>query len=432
MFNGQDLINVDERLAPPEKPMDAYNESKAKAEEMVLDANGKKGLLTVALRPAGIFGFVLFHIHFEVSVINIFVRPGDRQAMHGLYQVYERGQTHFQIGDNTNVYDWTYVGNVAKAHLLAADKLVPPSEDWQSDTLTLREEVEELINYPLPSIDITTGKHRIPTCEARPLGPYLTPPPNAEKIEDAFKAPLDTRTLEAGSRPVLRSRFEQFSEVALARAKVSPLQVAGQVFFITNGEPLYFWDFMRAVWHELEAAGFDAPRKKKLIVMPRSIGMALAGAAEWWGWLIGKEPTFTKFRVTFTCTTRWHNIEKARRVLGYEPEVGLEEGVKRMIVVSPSNDFSRVCGCLLIFDCSTVVENRAWENLRTWTIIDVLVIGFIVHAPLHVACGLSGHWRSRSTLYINKIIRVSIPTMIKGDLQTLRDVSVSGQVLSRL
>jgi sterol-4alpha-carboxylate 3-dehydrogenase (decarboxylating) len=38
--------------------MDAYTESKAKAEEAVLEANGKHGLLTVALRPAGIFGSV--------------------------------------------------------------------------------------------------------------------------------------------------------------------------------------------------------------------------------------------------------------------------------------------------------------------------------------------------------------------------------------
>lgn len=36
----------------------AYNETKAKAEEAVLAANGKNGLLTVAIRPAGIFGYV--------------------------------------------------------------------------------------------------------------------------------------------------------------------------------------------------------------------------------------------------------------------------------------------------------------------------------------------------------------------------------------
>lgn len=56
VFNGEDLVDVDERLPIPEKALDAYNESKAKAEAMVLAANGKNGLLTVAIRPSGLFG----------------------------------------------------------------------------------------------------------------------------------------------------------------------------------------------------------------------------------------------------------------------------------------------------------------------------------------------------------------------------------------
>lgn len=56
IFSGNDIIDVDERVEFPEKALDAYNESKAKAEELILAANGKDGLLTVALRPAGIFG----------------------------------------------------------------------------------------------------------------------------------------------------------------------------------------------------------------------------------------------------------------------------------------------------------------------------------------------------------------------------------------
>lgn len=59
VFNGEHLINVDERLPYPENAFDAYNESKAKAEQAVLEANGKGGLLTVAIRPAGIFGYVV-------------------------------------------------------------------------------------------------------------------------------------------------------------------------------------------------------------------------------------------------------------------------------------------------------------------------------------------------------------------------------------
>ncbi|EPQ54527.1 3-beta hydroxysteroid dehydrogenase/isomerase [Gloeophyllum trabeum ATCC 11539] len=327
VFNGEDLVNIDERLTPPEKSMDAYNESKAKGEQLVLAANGKGGLLTVALRPSGIFG------------------PGDRQVMHGLSQVFARNQTHFQIGDNTNLFDWTYVTNVAHAHLLAADKLVPPKQ------LT-EEETQSIINYYLPTVSLTTGSHRQPTSVARPLGPYVEPPPDAEEIKARFESPDPKAPYTAIShpRPVVRSRFDPLSDQAIARARehasltrkekeadadssvvTDPLQVAGQVFFITNGEPTYFWDFPRAVWRSLRASSPDAPPERGRITFPREVGMALAYAAEWWGWLVGKEPAFTRFRVTFSCVHRWHNIEKARRVLGYEPEVGLEEGVKRMV-----------------------------------------------------------------------------------------------------
>lgn len=263
--------------------------------------------------------------------------------MAGLYKVYENGQTHFQIGDNTNLFDWTYVGNVARAHLLAADKLTttPPSLPIAEPSLDhppeLNEAEQDLIMFPLPSIDLTTGNHRIPCSSARPLGPYVTLPPDAAELTAAFKTPA------VSTRPVVRSRFDALSEHGLFRQKlekpdVSPLQVAGQAFFITNGEPCYFWDFPRLVWHHLDEV-FPEKRKNrnKRVVLPKTIGMTAAAGAEWWGWLVGKEPTFTRFKVAFSCAKRWHNIEKARRVLGYEPEVGIEEGIRRMVdVCSPA------------------------------------------------------------------------------------------------
>ena len=56
VFDGGDAIDVDERLPPPEKPLDAYNHTKGIAEKLVIEANGKEGMKTVALRPSGIFG----------------------------------------------------------------------------------------------------------------------------------------------------------------------------------------------------------------------------------------------------------------------------------------------------------------------------------------------------------------------------------------
>jgi sterol-4alpha-carboxylate 3-dehydrogenase (decarboxylating) len=235
----------------------------------------------------------------------------------GFAQVLNEGRAHFQIGDNTNLFDWTYVGNVAHAHVLAADKLVPQAPSTP-------DMIAQALDTALPSIDLTTGQHRVPTSSARPLGPYVERLENADAIIAAFEGPYKPE------RPVVRSRFDQLSDTALKRAGTDPLTVAGQAFFITNGEPVYFWDFARRLWRMLTPDTFPA---RNPLVLSKTVGFALATFAEWWGWLSGREPTFTRFRVAFTCAQRWHNIEKARRVLGYEPQVGLEEGMRRTVEV---------------------------------------------------------------------------------------------------
>ncbi len=184
--------------------------------------------------------------------------------------------------------------------------------------------IAQALDTALPSIDLTTGQRRVPTSSARPLGPYVERPENADAIIAAFEGP---RQFE---QPVIRSRFDQLSDMALKRAGTDPLTIAGQVFFITNGEPVYFWDFPRRLWRMLAPDSFPA---RNPLVLPKTIGFAMATLAEWWGWLSGHEPTFTRFRVTFMCAQRWHNIDKARRVLGYEPQVGLEEGMRRTVEV---------------------------------------------------------------------------------------------------
>lgn len=70
VFDGQDAIDVDERLPPPEKPIDAYNHTKGIAEKLVIEANGKEGMKTVAIRPSGIFGLAcsLRHIGYCLTV----------------------------------------------------------------------------------------------------------------------------------------------------------------------------------------------------------------------------------------------------------------------------------------------------------------------------------------------------------------------------
>ncbi|KAJ3156959.1 erg26, C-3 sterol dehydrogenase [Geranomyces variabilis] len=108
-YNGQDLRNGTEADPYCDVHMDTYNETKAAAEQLVLESNGVGGLATVSLRPAGIFG------------------PGDNNASKGLYDAAKKGNWKFMIGDNSTLFDWTYVDNVAHAHLLAAQKLLSRS-----------------------------------------------------------------------------------------------------------------------------------------------------------------------------------------------------------------------------------------------------------------------------------------------------------------
>ncbi|CAN6657832.1 sterol-4-alpha-carboxylate 3-dehydrogenase Erg26p, decarboxylating [Trichomonascus vanleenenianus] len=105
IFNGEDLRNADETMPYPKVPLDAYNETKAQGEMMVQHANSGQ-FKTVCLRPAGIFG------------------PGDRQMIPALRIMGQRNQHRFQLGDNLNLFDVTYVVNVAHAHVLAAQKLL--------------------------------------------------------------------------------------------------------------------------------------------------------------------------------------------------------------------------------------------------------------------------------------------------------------------
>jgi sterol-4alpha-carboxylate 3-dehydrogenase (decarboxylating) len=63
--------------------------------------------------------------------------------------------------------------------------------------------------------------------------------------------------------------------------------------------------------------------------MPVAIGLLLATLAEFFSKITGKEPGFTRFRVSQATQNRYYDIEKARRLLGYEPIVGLNDGMKR-------------------------------------------------------------------------------------------------------
>ena len=219
------LVNADESFPllflPVQK--DVYGHTKALADDLVRNFNDPEhGLLTVCLRPAGMFG------------------EGDMNTLTKMIENAQAGKNKYQVGSGENLFDWTYVANAASAHLLASEALL-----------------------------------------------------------------IETSPVES-PRP----------------------RIAGEAFFITNDDPMPFWDFVRALG---EAAGYPV-RKEDVRVIPQGLGLAMALIAEWIVWLMsfGKQTsTMNRAGIRYSCLTRTYSIDKARTMLGYNPKVDMKEGIRR-------------------------------------------------------------------------------------------------------
>ena len=101
--------------------------------------------------------------------------------------------------------------------------------------------------------------------------------------------------------------------------------VGGQAYFVTNGEPLAFWEFVDRMLDEL-----GQPRTKGRV--PFWLAYSVATVVEGWNALLRRskaEDGLTRFAVRYMCTHHYFSIEKARRELGYDPAVSINEGIRR-------------------------------------------------------------------------------------------------------
>ena len=217
VFDGRDQRNWDESAPVLKRGMDAYTASKYRAERLVLQACDSASLFTCAIRPHGIFG------------------PRDPALLPSIHRVAVTGKSRWQIGDGSNLVDFTYVANVAYAHLLAC-------------------------------------------CQ---LGPKAA--------------------------------------------------VNGQAYFITNRQPVLFWDFFSRMFNELGWAGPTVP-------LPVSMLRPLATVLEAGKSLVPSLPVpvnFTLQAVNYAGSAHYYSCEKAVRDFGYFPAVSVEKGIRRSIAASP-------------------------------------------------------------------------------------------------
>ncbi|KAJ0423955.1 hypothetical protein BJY00DRAFT_28916 [Aspergillus carlsbadensis] len=203
---GMPYPNIDEQWPTSPRSL-IYGESKAAAEALVLQHTSDM-MQTCALRPSVLCG------------------PGDYQLVPAIHACIAKKETPFVIGAGSNLWDVTYVTNVADAHVLAAENL------------------------------------------------------------------KSSRT------------------------------AAGEAFFIQNNEPIAFRDFCLAVWaHYGHIPPFALHIPERLAYLVGLVSEALA-------WATGKTTTISRGSVRDACAVRYANGEKARRILGYEARVGIEDGIR--------------------------------------------------------------------------------------------------------
>lgn len=194
----------------------------AAAEALVLEASSST-MATCSLRPSVLCG------------------PGDYQLVPAIHACIAKWETPWVLGDGFNMWDVTYVTNVADAHVLAAENLV-------------------------------TSK-----------------------------------------------------------------TAAGEAFFIQNNEPITFRDFCLAIWAHF---GHIPPFT---VHIPESLAWVAGLISEYFTWLTGSKTTLSRGSVKDACHMRYASGEKAKRILGYEPRVGIEEGIRLSCEVSFMTEYCLGC-----------------------------------------------------------------------------------------
>lgn len=113
----------------------------------------------------------------------------------------------------------------------------------------------------------------------------------------------------------------------LAADRLAPASaISGKAYFITNGEPMPFWDFVRRVIDRLRLPPIR-------YAVPHQLVYGIAAMKEAFETLRGgevmPEDGLTRFAIRYMCTHHYFSIERARRELGYVPRVSVAEGIER-------------------------------------------------------------------------------------------------------
>ncbi len=102
--------------------------------------------------------------------------------------------------------------------------------------------------------------------------------------------------------------------------------VAGQIYFISQGEPVYLWDFVNTL-----LAALNIPPVHKRISFRTARFTAGILEAMHRSLPLRGEPPITRFLASQMAFSHFFDISRARRDLGYQPRISTSEGLERYI-----------------------------------------------------------------------------------------------------
>jgi len=202
------------------------------------------------------------------------------------------------------------------------DETAPPPMAAMDDYTKSKLAAEQLV--------LQANDEQLWTCAIRPHGIF--------GARDPHFLPVLAQTGEKGKSKFMigdGSNLVDFTYVenvayahALAAVQLGPKgqsKVNGEAFFITNREPIFFWEFigrMQKAW------GYTVP----WIPMPVPIMRPVAVIAETLGGALGFKPkAFTTQAINYAGCAHYYSSAKAVQQMGYQPPISLDEAINRSL-----------------------------------------------------------------------------------------------------
>jgi len=360
---GDDIKNGDEEsLTYPRRFLDHYSATKAMAEQLVIKANGtpihlpplattvsdieeEKDLVTPTLpsssssssassssasasassSPSSPSSSSSRHCPVLLTCClrpHVLFGPRDPHFIARLVERARRGDLTHMIGDGSNVSDFTFVDNAVHAHLLAALALQREAGMIAAAVAKEQEKERDGQREMSMSMDVDGEGNVKVKVESVPERPISISSSAASSSSSSSLSSVSSASSASSSSSASAS-----SSSVLASSLAS-CAVAGQCFFITNGEPRLFWGFVKDVLNEVGCVG---PTKS----IPFVVAYAIAWLMELIRKLLGERlakrffrPSITRHTVVAMGCHAWFSHAKASRAIGYVPLVSLQDGLR--------------------------------------------------------------------------------------------------------